>query len=84
MIYYRRVLSVLSPEVLSIRNFASFPDVHNPELGDVEMVAQTRKKKRTKGFEGEVESETSIEASMCMMPLKSIQGASSRTTLPLY
>ena len=41
------------------------------------MVTQTRKKKRTKGFEGEVESETSIEASMCMMPLKSIQGASS-------
>jgi len=71
--FFRRVLSVLSPEVLSIRNIASFPDVHNPESGDVEMVAQTRKKKRTKGFEGEVESETSIEASMCMMPLKSIQ-----------
>ena len=75
--YYRRVLSVLSPEVLSIRNVASFPDVHNPESGEVEMVTQTRKKKRTKGFEGEVESETSIEASMCMMPLKSIPGASS-------
>jgi len=70
--FLRRVLSVLSPEVLSIRNVASFPDVHNPESGEVEMVTQTRKKKRTKGFEGEVESETSIEASMCMMPLKSI------------
>lgn len=71
--FFRRVLSVLSPEVLSIRNVASFPDVHNPESGEVEMVTQTRKKKRTKGFEGEVQSETSIEASMCMMPLKSIQ-----------
>ena len=79
--YYRRVLSVLSPDVLSIRNVASFPDVHNPESGDVEMVTQTRKKKRTKGFEGEVESETSIEASLGMMPLKSIQGASSLTSL---
>ena len=82
--YNRRVLSVLSPEVLSIRNVASFPDVHNPESGDVEMVTQTRKKKRTKGFEGEVESETSIEASMCMMPLKSIPGASSLMSLLLY
>jgi hypothetical protein len=53
----------------------------NPESGDTETVAQTRKKKRTKGFEGEVESETSIEASMCMMPLKSIKGASSLTNL---
>jgi len=41
------------------------------------MVPQTRKRKRIKGFEGEVESEASIEAGMCMMPLKSIQGASS-------
>jgi histone acetyltransferase HTATIP/histone acetyltransferase MYST1 len=81
--FYRRVLSVLSPEVLSIRNVASFPDVHNPESGEVEMATQTRKKKRTKGFEGEVESETSIEASMCMMPLKSIPGASSLTSLQL-
>jgi hypothetical protein len=58
--------------------------VHNPESGDVEMAAQIKKKKRTKGFEGEVESETSIEASMCMMPLKSIPGVSSLTCLLLY
>lgn len=56
----------------------NFPDVKDEVSGQVERVTAKRRRtpNPTKGFEGVV-SETSIEAQLCMMPMKSIQGLSS-------
>jgi len=56
----------------------NFPDVKDEISGHVERVTAKRRRtpNPTKGFEGVV-SEKSIEAQLCMMPMKSIQGMSS-------
>jgi hypothetical protein len=56
----------------------NFPAVKDDVSGQVERVTAKRRRtpNPTKGFEGVV-SETSIEAQLCMMPMKSIQGVSS-------
>ena len=55
----------------------NFPNVKEEVSGQVERVTAKRRRtpNPTKGFEG-VASETSIEAQLCMMPMKSIQGVS--------
>ncbi|KDR68729.1 hypothetical protein GALMADRAFT_256551 [Galerina marginata CBS 339.88] len=71
--FLRRVLSVLPPDVVSIRNTNVFPEIREDSSvsGEVERM-HNKKKKKPKGFDGEV-TETNIEQKMCMMPMKAIQ-----------
>ncbi|PPQ76534.1 hypothetical protein CVT24_010933 [Panaeolus cyanescens] len=75
--FFRRVLSTLSPEIAVVRNRNAFPSLKDgEEVGEeVELMKDVKipKKKSTKGFDGET-SEASVEARLCTMPLKYIQG----------
>jgi hypothetical protein len=70
----RRVLSVLSPEVVSVTNEKAFLKLGDDEIsGEVDRIS-LKKRKKSKGFDGEVnEVSVNAEASLCMMPLKDIQ-----------
>jgi hypothetical protein len=74
----RRVLSVLSPDIVSMWNENSFPRHLGEKIsGEVERIS-FKKRKKSKGFEGELnEANVNAEATLCMMPLKDIQGWSS-------
>ncbi|KAF8168463.1 acyl-CoA N-acyltransferase [Crassisporium funariophilum] len=74
--FFRRVLCVLPPEIVSIRNVANFPNMTEEVPGDVDPVPQTKRNKKAKGFQGEV-TEASIEKSIGMMPFKYINDAPS-------
>ncbi|KAF9527076.1 acyl-CoA N-acyltransferase [Crepidotus variabilis] len=71
--FFRRVLSVLPPDVLSIRNENQFPVVSIDQItGDVERLS-FKKSRKTKGFDGEHrEASVNPEATLCMMPLRDI------------
>src|SRR5438105_1559223 len=62
---------------MSVKVEKNFPDIKDDVSGQVERVPAKRRRtpNPTKGFEGVV-SETSIEAQLCMMPIRSIQGMS--------
>lgn len=80
----RRVLSVLPPDVVSISNENSFPHQLGEKFsGEVERIT-FKKRKKSKGFEGElIESNVNAEATLCMMPLRDIQGRSYPCTFQL-
>ncbi|PPQ69230.1 hypothetical protein CVT25_006947 [Psilocybe cyanescens] len=71
--FFRRVLSVLPPDVLSTKTTNSFPElIEGVQVsGEVERT-QSKKRKIPKGFDGEV-SEKNIEQTLCMMPFNAIQ-----------
>jgi histone acetyltransferase HTATIP/histone acetyltransferase MYST1 len=62
---------------MSVTNKSTFPQLGDEEIsGEVERIS-LKKRKKSKGFEGEVkEGSVNVEASMCMMPLKDIPGPS--------
>ncbi len=72
------MLSVLPPDVVSILNENAFPRQSGEKIsGEVERIS-FKKRKKSKGFEGELnETNVNAEATLCMMPLKDIQGWSS-------
>lgn len=72
---HRRVLQVLPPDIISIKNENNFPNLSDESFGDVERMS-LKKRKKSKGFDGEV-AETNTEAVLCMMPLNSIPGVCS-------
>ncbi|KAH9487261.1 Histone acetyltransferase ESA1 [Psilocybe cubensis] len=70
--FFRRVLTVLPPDVLSTRTINNFPELIDgvQVSGDVERT-QSKKRKIPKGFDGEV-SEQNIERMRCLMPYSAI------------
>ena len=69
-----RVLQVLPPDIVSIRTDNNFPNLLDDSSDAVSRVP-SRKRKKPKGFDGEV-AEANVEQMMGMMPLKAIHGAS--------
>lgn len=61
------------PDIVSVMNKNAFPMLGDDEIsGEVERIS-LRKRKKSKGFDGEVnEANVSAEASFCMTPLKDI------------
>ena len=74
-IFLRRVLSVLSPDIVSITNKNMFPGLGDEYSGEVERIS-LKKRKKSKGFDGEVnDAIVNVEASLCMMPLEDVPSA---------
>ncbi|KAF9556339.1 acyl-CoA N-acyltransferase [Agrocybe pediades] len=71
--FLRRVLSALPPGITSIKNENEFPEFGPDSYisGEVERSLDSKKKKKTKGFDGEV-LETNIEQTLGHMPMKNI------------
>lgn len=68
------MLSVLPPEIKSLKTSNNFPNLLDEEMADEVDYVPSKKKKKIKGFDGE-SPEITPEQSRRMMPLNSIQGA---------
>jgi len=83
-IFLRRVLSVLSPDIVAITNKNMFPGLNDEYSGEVERIS-LKKRKKSKGFAGEVnEANVNVEASLCMMPLGDIRSTTLVVLLTNY